>query len=540
MFKSIRWRLALSFAGIALVAAIVLGAVLLPILQNYYLHLEFDYLLGNAKFVGSFVAATQSDNAPHDEVQSQIENLAFLTQTRIQVYDANQHLLYDSGSPQNIVVNLGVMKQLMANGILPDTTFRVIAVSPNSASVAAPGTQLFGSKSTGASNANGSISVAPVPDVSGANVTTAPNPKGNVVYRSIQVAGSPFGFDLNAKTGLRSVRSNTHLKQAIIDPKSGSVIGSVVLSEGPTYGSDILASVARGWVLASAVAVLLATAMGWYISRRISAPVLALTSVTARMAAGDLSSRADVGNQDEFGLLAHSFNEMADQVERTVVALRRFVSDAAHELHSPLTALRTNLDLAEDESNAAEQRVFIERAQTTVARLETLANNLLDLSRIETKAEKEPPTLTDLGALVRENAEVYASQAEQVALTLTAQTPDAPLMIRANQIKVQRALNNLVDNACKFTPAGGAVEIDLRREEDRAVLSVSDTGIGIPADDLPQLFNRFHRGRNATAYPGSGLGLAIVKAIVEQQGGQVIAENTNPGARFTLEWRVAL
>ncbi len=505
MFKSIRSRLALSFAAIALVAAVALGAVLLTILQNYYAHLEFDYLLGNAKFVGSFVAATQSDNAPHDEVQSQIENLAFLTQTRIQVYDTNQQLLYDSGSPQNITVNLGVMKQLIAQGgSPPNATYRVIAVNPNSAQ-------------------------APV---------GAPSAPPILRQRSIQVAGSPFGFDLNTTIVLRSVRSDTpHLKQAIVDPKSGSVLGSVVLSEGPTYGSDILASVARGWVLASAIAVLLAAAVGWYISRRISAPVLALTGVTTRMAAGDLSSRADVGNQDEFGLLAHSFNEMADQVEGTVVALRRFVSDAAHELHTPLTALRTNLDLAADESNAAEQRVFIERAQTTVARLETLANNLLDLSRIETKTEKEPPALTDLGALVRENAEVYASQAEQVALTFTVQTPDAPLMIRANPIKVQRALNNLVDNACKFTPAGGAVEIDLRREEDRAVLSVSDTGIGIPVDDLPQLFNRFHRGRNATAYPGSGLGLAIVKAIVEQQGGQVIAENTNPGARFTLEWR---
>ena len=527
MFKSIRWRLALSFAGIALVAAVVLGAALLAILQNYYAHLEFDYLRGNARSVGRFVTEMTSGNAPHDEVQSQIENLAFLSQARIQVYDANQQLLYDSGSPQKVAVNLGVIKQLIAQGdSLPNATYRVIAVNPNSAQAPVPDAKeffSFGSTSSALALA-GAKSAKPGPN------------GGTVIYRSIQVAGSPFGFDLNAAT-VRSVRSNTRLKQAIVDPKSGSVLGSVVLSEGPTYGSDILTSVARGWMLASTIAVLLAAAVGWYISRRISAPVLALTSVTARMAAGDLSSRADVGNQDEFGLLAHSFNEMADQVEGTVVALRRFVSDAAHELHSPLTALRTNLDLAADENNAAEQRVFIERAQATVARLETLATNLLDLSRLETKTEKESPALTDLSALLRENGEAYASQADQAGLSLTLHAPDAPVMIRADPIKVQRALTNLIDNACKFTPAGGIIDIDARNEEGHAVMSVADTGIGIPADDLPQLFNRFHRGRNVTAYPGSGLGLAIVRAIMAQQDGQVAAENINPGARFTLKWR---
>src|SRR5581483_9036578 len=93
-----------------------------------------------------------------------------------------------------------------------------------------------------------------------------------------------------------------------------------------------------------------------------------------------------------------------------------------------------------------------------------------------------------------------------------------------------RALDNLVDNAVKFTPSGGSVKIQLQFDAHRVRLTVSDSGIGIPEEDLPQLFNRFHRGRNATAYAGSGLGLAIVQAIVEQQGGQISVENLNPGA----------
>ncbi len=102
--------------------------------------------------------------------------------------------------------------------------------------------------------------------------------------------------------------------------------------------------------------------------------------------------------------------------------------------------------------------------------------------------------------------------------------------------QMQVALDNLFDNACKFTPSGGNVTIQLQQSGAQVQLSVTDTGIGIPPDDLPLLFNRFHRSRNATNYPGSGLGLAIVKAIIEQQGGQVMVENTTPGTRFTLHW----
>jgi hypothetical protein len=121
IFKSIRSRLALSFAGIALIAALTLGAVLLSILREYYSNQEFDYLVGNAQSVSTVVAAMMSGRASHDELQSQIENLAFLTQTRIQVYAPGEQLLYDSGSPENVSINFGVMKQTLAetNDILP-------------------------------------------------------------------------------------------------------------------------------------------------------------------------------------------------------------------------------------------------------------------------------------------------------------------------------------------------------------------------------------------------------------------------------------
>src|SRR5690606_36788041 len=135
-----------------------------------------------------------------------------------------------------------------------------------------------------------------------------------------------------------------------------------------------------------------------------------------------------------------------------------------------------------------------------------------------------------------QTAESYASQAEQAGLHFTLQVPDEAAYIRAHLPQMQVVLDNLFDNACKFTPPDGRVTIQLQKSGFQVQLVVADTGIGIPPDDLPHLFNRFHRGRNATDYPGSRLGLAIVKAIVEQQGGRILVENTTSGTRFTLYW----
>jgi hypothetical protein len=132
-FKSIRSRLAFSFAVIALFVAAVLGAVLLPVLSNYYSNLELNYLRGNARTISSFVTGLLSGNASRTEAQSQIDNLAFLSQTEIQVYAANGHLLYDSGVPQNLSVNLGVVNQspTSTNGAMPANQLQNNTVVPN-------------------------------------------------------------------------------------------------------------------------------------------------------------------------------------------------------------------------------------------------------------------------------------------------------------------------------------------------------------------------------------------------------------------------
>lgn len=512
MFRSIRSRLSISFAGISLAAAIVLGLVLLAILQNYYLKQEIEHLNGNAQAIARVLRVMLSDQSPQDQIQSQIENLAFFSQTRIQVYDPTRKLLHDSGSPQNLSVNLDTIGQIPPKQDGALRRFMIISIG---------------------SKGNSSVTVP-------AGMTPSPSSENEIFIfgssETVPVAGSPFGFDLSSETTTESTRSKLVVMELIRDPETDKELGSIRLSEGPDYGNDILRSVAWGWALASAVAVLIAAGIGGYVSRRISAPVLALTDVTGRMAHGDLSGRANVSSRDEFGQLGRSFNEMADQVETTVTTLRRFVADAAHEMRTPLTVLKTNLDLVIDEKDADSRTEFVTDAKAMVQRLEELNTNLLDLSRVEAYGPAARDTIIDLAELLQARAEIYASWAEQAGLVFEQDLPSAPVFVRADESEMMRAIDNLVDNACKFTPPDGTIRVTLSQQDGQAVISVVDTGIGIPDDELPQLFNRFHRGRNTTVYPGSGLGLAIVKAIVIAHEGhvQVKSAGEGKGSRFLI------
>jgi len=505
MFRSIRSRLALSFAGIALVAAIALGAVLLTILRDYYSDQELNYLHVNAQSVSKVVGAMMSAHASHDEVQSQVESLAFLTLTRIRVYSLDEQALYDSGSPQDLKVNLGVVKQtfLQSNDPLPrDKIFISVGGSPN-----------------------GDL---PFPQAESRPVPEDLASKNVFVYQSNKADGSAYGFALKLPGEAASVggRSNLQLAVPLQDPKTNNKLGFVEVSEGPAYGSAVLASVARGWVFSSAIAVLFAAAVGWYISRRISAPVLALSDATTRMMQGDLSSRADIKSRDEFGQLGRSFNEMASQVEETVGTLRSFVADAAHELHTPLTALQTYLELARDERNASERNQYLARVHDQGQRLEALVKSLLNLSRIE--ADESIFASVDFSQLVQEVSEQFASRAEQTRHEFEITWLEENISVLGNTEQLRQVIINLLENALKFTPTKGRISVALEHIQGEAKLTVSDTGIGIPKEDLPHLFERFHRGRNASNYAGNGLGLAIVKAIVTAHEGDVSVQS-GPG-----------
>ncbi|MBZ0287274.1 MAG: HAMP domain-containing histidine kinase, partial [Anaerolineae bacterium] len=167
-------------------------------------------------------------------------------------------------------------------------------------------------------------------------------------------------------------------------------------------------------------------------------------------------------------------------------------------------------------------------------RLETMTNSLLDLSRLESGAIQEERTPVDMISLVAQVSELYASRAEQAGLSFQIDAPHEAVVAKVNEPQLRRVVGNLLDNAIKFTPENGVIRVGLRCEARSVQITVQDTGIGIPIEDLPHLFNRFRRGRNAAAYPGSGLGLAIIKTIVEGHGGQVTVESSPKGTCFSL------
>jgi signal transduction histidine kinase len=530
--------LTLSYAAIALLAASALGAVLLTTLRDYYQQRERDYLLTNAAGVTLKFAEALREGLPLGE---QAQGLAFLLQARVRVLGVDRQVLADSGLPDNLGVAVGAGKFTQApagaDNLKAADRFTIIAIRTRPGLV----TDTLPFPPDAPLGATGVSVPAPpnLPDgltgeffLSSKDVLTGTT----AYYSSIKVAGTPLGFEVNNGTlELSGGRSDGIVDQPLVD-STGILRGYVELSAGPAYGQEIVNSVAEGWAIASMIAILLAATAGWLFSRRLSQPIVALTEVTARMAEGDLSTRANTKRDDELGTLARSFNEMADQVEGTITTLRQFIADAAHELNTPLTALHTELELAE--SHAAMPLADLRRARNQVTRLEELTQGLLDLSRLEVRSFAEATTM-DMRQLVRELSEVYASQAEQSGLAFNLDLPAEPLPVRGQPDQLRRAIGNLLDNAIKFTPEGGAVRLGAYPIDRVVEITVEDTGIGIPPEDLAQLFGRFHRGRNASAYPGHGLGLAIVKAIAEAHDGTVHAENVEPGARFSLRLPLA-
>ena len=276
----------------------------------------------------------------------------------------------------------------------------------------------------------------------------------------------------------------------------------------------------------------LAAALGLLVSRAALVPVRRLTGAAERVArTQDLGHRIPAGEEDELGRLAGSFNTMLAALERSRLAQRQLVSDASHELRTPLTSVQANLDaLALGEGLSARERArVIAAVQAQLRELTVLVGDLVDLSKTEVEQIEVEDVRLDLaaaGALQR--ARLHAPEC---AFSLDAQ----PCLVRTAPAWLDRAIANLLDNACKWnppSPPAGPVEVRVRD----GCLGVRDHGPGIADEDLSRVFDRFYRAPSARGRPGSGLGLAIVRQFAETHGGTVHAANDpGGGARLTLE-----
>jgi len=476
--KTIRWQLSLSYVGMALLATLLLGAIMLVILARYFAIQESNYLIETAGEIGGKAPYFLAEDLTAEELTKLMEKFSFYVNGQIRLLDEEGNILADSGPPPPIT-SISLDKKSDTDAI---TYSRTIYIGREKR-----------------------------------------NPFSGWVF-NIQ----PDDLSSNpADEGAIGPRSEQVVKQAYYD-EDRKILGFVELSNGPAYGREILRSVAWGWGVAALIAVLFAAAVGIWVSRRFSAPLESLTRTSIQMAAGNLTARAAIDRQDEFGLLANSFNQMAESIEAKVAALRRFVADAAHELGTPLTSLRTNLELVDDE--------YIPSALEQVDRMDSLTRSLLDLSQLDAFGPGILDEEVDLAALIREFAEPYASRAEQANLGFNLEILEDPAWVKGDAVQLCTLIQNLLDNAVKFTPTGGKVNVTLSVKDNNVVLTIADSGIGIPEDDIPHLFSRFHRGRNAYPYPGSGLGLAIVKAIANQHGASIGVKSNPTGTVLKVQF----
>jgi two-component system sensor histidine kinase MprB len=276
----------------------------------------------------------------------------------------------------------------------------------------------------------------------------------------------------------------------------------------------------------------LAVALGLLVSRAALVPVRRLTGAAERVArTQDLGHRIETRNEDELGRLSASFNTMLAALERSRLAQRQLVSDASHELRTPLTSVQANLDaLALGERLPAPERArIVAAAQAQLRELTVLVGDLVDLSKTDVEEVEVEDVRLDLavaGALQR--ARLHAPRCR---FTLDAE----PCLVRAAPARLDRAIANLLDNACKWNPqAPEARAIEVRVRD--GCVEVRDHGPGIAPRDLPRVFDRFYRAPAARGRPGSGLGLAIVRQMAESHGGSVHAANApDGGARLILE-----
>ena len=294
--------------------------------------------------------------------------------------------------------------------------------------------------------------------------------------------------------------------------------------------------------IAGPVALLLGSYGGLLLANQALNPVDRLTRAAEEIEAGDLSKRVQVPpKMDELGRLAATFNRMIARLQAAFERQRQFTADASHELRTPLAVMRGDIEIAlRRERKPEDYRSVLTSNLEEIIRLSRLVEDLLMLARADagqSVLQREPMDLHELCAQMIEYLAPLAEEKEQHLIYHAPETK--PLQVNADAQRIKQMLLNLLDNALKYTPVNGTITLTLFAKDHNAILSIADTGRGIPEEDLPHIFDRFFRHSRSTSdktVQGFGLGLSIVRWIVHSHGGKISAESTlGKGTKFTVK-----
>jgi two-component system OmpR family sensor kinase len=326
----------------------------------------------------------------------------------------------------------------------------------------------------------------------------------------------------------------------------GSMITTVSLSIGA--GTSILVYL---WVVAieghgeaagpiltgGLIALLLCLGVGFYYARLVSMRVRRIEDAARKVADGDFAARIPVDSSGQLGQLARTFNEMQRRLAELDSARKQFIANASHELRTPIFSLGGFVELLDEEDPSPEERAeFVRTMRRQIERLTKLTGDLLNLSQLDAGGIEMKIASVDLSPLAREVAREFGARAELRGSRLELRTPDRSVVAVADPDRVRQIVRILLDNALTHTPEGASVTVTIYSVNQRAELTVSDDGTGIPQRVQKRIFERFYTADSAG---GSGLGLAIARELVQRMNGQIAISSSRRFTAFTLDLPLA-
>jgi len=339
---------------------------------------------------------------------------------------------------------------------------------------------------------------------------------------------------------LRLIRTSTG-RQIEIGARAFPVQGNLRLLVGRDFRAQrgFEAALIEAGAVALLAAVLLAGASGYILNRIVMSRIGDIDQTARAIVAGDLSTRIPVrSGGDEYGHLAVTLNEMLERIELLVVELRTVTDSLSHDLRTPLTRLKTQIQRAADSDlDEAVRREALGQAADEADRILSSFSAMIDIARAETGAAREQFAEVDLVPVVRGIFELHQPLAEDLDVKLTFESDgegDGEVKVRGHAQFLAQLVANLVDNALKHGAGGGAIVMAVRKDKDTAEVEVSDRGPGIPEDQRASALKRFGRLDAARTTPGSGLGLSLAATLARMHGGELLLENNRPGLKVRV------
>lgn len=286
------------------------------------------------------------------------------------------------------------------------------------------------------------------------------------------------------------------------------------------------------------ISMIIAVVLLYFISEKISRPIKEMNKITKIIASGEFDKRVTIMSRDEIGQLAVSFNNMAEELNKLEEMRKGFIADVSHELRTPLTLIKGYVKGLMDKEIAEEKRgEYLDIIYKETDRLTELINNLLDLSRMELGKSILNIEKFDINELIRRNIINYSNKLEEKEINVEANFKYDPILVMADKESISRVISNLVDNGIKFMNSGGSLFISTDVRENKAIISIRDTGVGIPEEDINNIWQRFYKGDKSRSrkVKGTGLGLAIVKEIIKNHNEQIwVKSRIGEGTEFTF------